>query len=237
VAAGGGGADVRGVVTDRHGLTAGLRQGDSERHRRGAAVALHHGGGADRHRGERGDLRRREGDAGRVESAGVGEGDTAQVAVHLRDVAGPGADRNSAVTGNVNIVGVVERAGGAGDALQVDGADQGAVGIEARDDGVPGGGVDVAIGRDRDAAIVGGRQGEGPQLGHRVGVVDVDRRAGQRVELAIQTDVQVGEVDVAEASGGAVGRVEADDAVGHAAARGHVGGKDVVAELSQTAVA
>src|SRR5262249_25104483 len=48
VAAGGGGGAVLCVVTDGHRLGAGLRQGDGERHRRGAAVALGHGrGGVD----------------------------------------------------------------------------------------------------------------------------------------------------------------------------------------------
>src|SRR5262249_24643186 len=67
VAAGGGGGAVLGVVTDRDGLAAGLRQADREREGRGAAVALRHGGdGVDRHGGQRTDLRRREGDEGRV---------------------------------------------------------------------------------------------------------------------------------------------------------------------------
>src|SRR5206468_2356024 len=52
-----------------------------------------------------------------------------------------------------------------------------------------------------------------------------------------QAEVEVGEVEVAEAGRGAVAGVEADDAVGRAARRVHVGGKEVIAVLRQAAVA
>src|SRR5262249_35118748 len=116
-------------------------------------------------------------------------------------------------------------------------AQGGAGGVEVRDDLGPVDGVDVAVGVDGDAAVVVGRQRDGAELGERVRVVNDHGRAGQGVDLAVEAEVEVGAVVVAEAGGRAVGGVEADDAVGRAVRRVHVGGEDVVAVLRQAAVA
>src|SRR5262249_48907664 len=152
---------------------------------------------ADVHRGqrERGDGRQR---GKRHEDTRRGAGlevtDAGEVAGDLDDVAGPGADRDGAVRGEVDVHRVAEPGAAAG-AGPGQAGQQGAGGVEVGDGVAPVGGEDVAGRVDRDApVVVAGRQRDGPQQGHRVRVEDRDGPAGdaaQGIELAVEADVDV----------------------------------------------
>src|SRR5262249_7714132 len=90
----------------------------------------------------------------RVVGAGVEVGDVGEGAGHLHDVAGPGADYQCAVGGDVDVVGVAEHEGGARAAVEGHALLEDAASVEAGDDVVPGGGEDIPGGVDRDAAVV-----------------------------------------------------------------------------------
>src|SRR5207244_2185831 len=81
------------------------------------------------------------------------------------EVAGPGADGDGAVGGDIDVEGVAQGTGGGRDGAEVDAAQEGAGGVEVRDDLGPVDGEEVAVGVDGDAAVVVGRQGHGAELG------------------------------------------------------------------------
>src|SRR5262249_22138333 len=139
----------------------------------------------------------------------------------LDDVAAPGADDDLPVGIDVDVLqpGDGEAAAREGDTCLV-----GARGVEADHLVAPGGQVEVPGGVGGEGAVVLVVAGAGDRGGqrqraerrHRRRVEDVQAAVGvQDVELAVEADVQVDRLDVGgEAGGGAVGEVEADDALG-----------------------